>query len=768
MKKPSKRSVLESLTAKRLLGLCRQLGLELGDRRKRTLINALVRSRRAGLAEILAGLSLQELKTIARGRALEERGRAKAELIARILAGPRPAGARESVTPAPAGRAGPDEAAEALAEGSLLDYISGEAIRDTPKERVRQRIARALLHEYGVAISDMEASFPVPVDGRRRRVDIAVFAPGAPHTLEHLTRVVLCEREPRPSKKGATKIRDHEHARKEVALLRALMGAARGCRLGLWTNGLELFFFAKRELAGERVRYEPIGDWPAVGDPAARELDARARMRRADPDMLRVTFRRCHNFIHGNEGMPREAAFWQLLYLIFAKVHDERSAGPARRFWAGPTEQFTPAGRAAIRARVLPLFDEVKARHANIFRGEERLSLSDRALGFMVSELAKYDLARTEVDAKGAAYQEIVGSNLRGDKGQFFTPRSVISMAINMLDPKPGERFMDPACGTGGFLVAAIDHLDARYCRARGIDRSRKTAAQRREVLALQRAFAAERLFGADFDPYLVKAAQMNVHLASDADPQVFHVNSLELPEGTLDDVAAARAAVPTGSVDVIATNPPFGARIPVTDPQILGRYELGRAWREVAPGAFEMRAALQGSVAPEVLFIERVVQLLKPGGRAALVLPNGLLSNPSDAYIRAWLMRHAKILASVELPMETFIPEANVNILTSTLLIQRRAQARARPSGGEERVFFAVAERIGYDRRGLPLYRRSPEGKILFTRERERERVRVGGELVERELVRMRPTLDDDLPRIVRAWREFVEPGRARAGGGA
>ena len=681
MKKPSKRSVLATLTVKRLRERCRALELELGaGARKPALLDAIVRSRRARLAELLSGLSLKELKAIARVHELDAGGRTKAELVARILAAARPLAPRGRASEALTGEPVEDDGIS-LAEGSLLDYISGEAIKDTPKERVRQRIARALLHEYGVVLSDMEASFPVPVGGRRKRADIAVFAPGSAHTIENLTRVVLCEREPRPSKKGATKIRDHEHARKEVALLHALMGAASGCRLGLWTNGLELFFFAKRELAGregERVEYEPIGDWPAVGDAAGRERSPSARMRRADPDMLRVTFRRCHNFIHGNEGMPREAAFWQFLYLIFAKIHDERSAGPKRRFWAAPAEQFTPAGRAAIRARVLPLFDEVKARYANIFRGEERLSLSERALAFMVSELAKYDLSRTEVDAKGAAYQEIVGSNLRGDKGQFFTPRSVISMAVNMLDPKPGERFMDPACGTGGFLVAAIDHVDAQYCRARGLERSRKTAAQRREVLALQRAFAAERLFGADFDPYLVKAAQMNVHLASDADPQVFHVNSLELPDGRLDDVPAARAAVPMGSVDVIATNPPFGARIPVTDPQILRRYELGRAWRERGPGEFVMRAALQGSVAPEVLFIERVVQLLKPGGRAALVLPNGLLSNPSDAYIRSWLMRRARILASVELPMETFIPEANVNILTSVLFIQKRARQAA------------------------------------------------------------------------------------------
>ena len=134
--------------------------------------------------------------------------------------------------------------------------------------------------------------------------------------------------------------------------------------------------------------------------------------------MLRIAFRRCHNFIHGNEGMPKDQAFWQFLYLIFAKMHDEKQGAEQRRFWAGPGEQFDPDGRVNIRARITPLFDEVKQEFSNIFRGNEEIELSDRALAFMVSELAKYELGRTDVDAKGAAYQEIVGTNLRGDRGQ--------------------------------------------------------------------------------------------------------------------------------------------------------------------------------------------------------------------------------------------------------------------------------------------------------------------------------------------------------------
>ena len=171
---------------------------------------------------------------------------------------------------------------------------------------------------------------------------------------------------------------------------------------------------------------------------------SRARARRADPEMLRIAFRRCHNFIHGNEGMPKDAAFWQFLYLIFCKMHDERTRRDRRRFWAGPEEQFSDAGRKAIRKRIDPLFGEVKQEYKAIFSGGEEISLSDRALAFMISELSKYEFSRIDVDAKGAAYQEIVGTNLRGDRGQYFTPRGAIRLVVEILDPKEEERLLDP------------------------------------------------------------------------------------------------------------------------------------------------------------------------------------------------------------------------------------------------------------------------------------------------------------------------------------
>lgn len=142
-------------------------------------------------------------------------------------------------------------------------------------------------------------------------------------------------------------------------------------------------------------------------------------------------------------------------------MHDEKVNRP-RQFWAGPTEQFSAEGQKSIRARIEPLFKQVKKEYKQfgVFDGSEQLKLSDRALAFMVSELFKYDFGRTEMDVKGAAYQEIFGNNLRGDKGQFFTPRSAIDLMVEIIAPQENETVLDPSCGTGGFLVSTLKHIE--------------------------------------------------------------------------------------------------------------------------------------------------------------------------------------------------------------------------------------------------------------------------------------------------------------------
>lgn len=668
---------------------------------------------------------------------------------------------------------GADDAGESadtpdIEEGKIFDYITGGPLKDTDKEQVRQRIARAIIHEYGIAAEDMEPDFKVKVQGKTRKLDIAIFSPGMPHTTEHLYRAVAVDKEPKLGTKGAYRMRDPEEAQKDFEVLHQVMAEVESCKYGLWTNGLDQFYFLK-EITRFDTKFKPIGDWP-MGDESigTREVASLAKMRRADPAMLRIAFRRCHNYIHGNEGMPKDAAFWQFLYLIFCKMHDEKRIGEHRSFWAGPYEPFDAAGQKEIRRRIEPLFESVKRAYPDLFKGNEEITLSDRALAFIVSELSRYDFARTDVDAKGAAYQEIVGTNLRGDRGQYFTPRGAIRLVVQMLAPKEGERVLDTSCGTGGFLVEILNYLNKVFHEEKHVKAGDENTEEFISIRDRLAAFASKNLFGADFDPFLVRAAQMNVMMAGNGLGHLFHMNSLEFPVGHLPGVKPANEAIPLGSIDVVATNPPFGSDIPVTERSILEQYELARRWERQGDN-FVMTPAIKPAVAPEVLFIERCVQWLKPGGRMGIVLPDGVLGNPGDEYIRYWILRHCWVLASIDLPVECFIVEANVNILTSLLFLKKKPksviQAEDLGKKVDYPVFMAVADKVGFDRRGNTLWKRQPDGEEIIVERSYEEKVRIGGNLQIRTLNRKERILDDDLPLIADAYAEFrakhPEPGK-------
>jgi type I restriction enzyme M protein len=358
---------------------------------------------------------------------------------------------------------------------------------------------------------------------------------------------------------------------------------------------------------------------------------------------------------------------------------------------------------------------------------------------------------------------------LRGDRGQYFTPRGAIKLVVSMLAPQPSERVLDPACGTGGFLTATLAHFAHRFQKEKGIEPGAEST---QEFLSIQERlaeFVKKNLFGADFDPFLVRAAQMNAVMASNAEAHLFNINSLEFPAGHLPGLTEAEKFAKLGTMDVVMTNPPFGSEIPITDPNILRNFDLAHIWERTDDGGFRNTGRLQGSVAPEVLFIERCIDWLKPGGRMGIVLPDGILGNPGDEYIRWWILRHTWVLASIDLPVEVFIVEANVNILTSLLFLKRKTEEELKAgdlgSAKDYSVFMAVAEKVGFDRRGNTLYKRSPDGEEILEDVEEVERIRVNGHFVERRLRRKKKVLDDDLPLIADAYREFraknKEPGR-------
>ena len=349
--------------------------------------------------------------------------------------------------------AGIDVAASAaslvsIPEGKVVDFITGRLLNDTPEEYVRQNVAMSLVLEYGYDRSQIEVEFRIRVGALGKRVDLAIFPEAAPHVQENIAVIV-------ETKKQGTK-RD---AKKDgVDQMKSYMASCLNAAYGMWTNGDHRACCVKSADRGQQTFLDSI-DIPTHGRKSA-EAPTRDVLRPATGDNLLFAFRRCHNYIAGNQGLQKPEAFWELLKLIFCKIEDERAAGDTLHFYVSQRERISMSSQAKVKARLQNLFErEVIRRYPTIFATNDRLEMNPAVLTYVVSELQQYSLLDSPVDVKGVAYEEVVGSNLRGDRGEFFTPRNACRMAVKMLNPGLNERILDPACGTGGFLITAMNHV---------------------------------------------------------------------------------------------------------------------------------------------------------------------------------------------------------------------------------------------------------------------------------------------------------------------
>lgn len=392
-----------------------------------------------------------------------------------------------------------------------------------------------------------------------------------------------------------------------------------------------------------------------------------------------------------------------------------------------------------MQKRIAAIFDRVKKKHSRIFAANDEIELKPRSLAYIVSELQKYSLLNTHVDIKGKAYEELVGANLRGDRGEFFTPRNVMHMVVEMLSPTVDEKVLDSSCGTGGFLVVAmnavIQHLERDLVAEWGRPRTEWSDDEKRVFQHRIGEIAASNFFGFDINPDLVKATKMNMVMNNDGSGNVLQTDSLLPPhawEATFRNRLASalgvnastiRNAQSIGFFDVIVTNPPFGSKIPVKDAHILEQFDLGHIWeRDKADrNRWVMTSRLQGSVPPEQLFVERCLQLLKPGGRMGIVLPDSILSSPGLGYIRQWLIERTQVLASVDLNEDTFQPRNGT--FTSVLFVRKKTTSELASQNTTRQmrdypIFMAIVDRVGHDKRGNPIFRRDTQGNEILVPE--------------------------------------------------
>ena len=645
----------------------------------------------------------------------------------------------------------------------FIDILTGNKESVSPKKLLVQKVLRQLIESYGFDRDDLEVNYNPQITGHgRKRIDIAIFRPGAEHTNENLQRIIICKMQ-----KKRDKLRSIVEADSDLRELKEFLELIPSATLGMWTNGQEEFLFQV-----ERTRFEvlpkPLGVWPVPGE-ATSDLDKTGGVIQvaADVEGLEDALLRAHRFINRNLGLDHKDTFKQLALLMFAKISDETRPTAERKFWLKGDEPFTEAGQQAIQQRINESITTAKAWLPNLLTRGWDLTLEPHEMARVVMELARYSLRETQPRYRTGAFRAVARSVMDGREGRYPTPLNVAEMAVQMLDPKPGERIMDCSSGTGTFLAMTATHIFKQHLAVLGTTPDEATNEQILRAQNETAAWAASNALGCDIDPFLAVTSRMNLLFTTGNPGRVFRIDARTFPDGDLDGIDAARPAMPLASMDVVLLNPWFSTQDTVSDSSILERYDLGRNWERDEDGGYRNTGNLNtGGVPPEVLFLERALQWVKPGtGRAGILLPDGLLGNPGDEYVRWWILRHCEVLASVDLPVEPFkvtVKEYGLTpALPSLLVLRRRSQEELlNPEHAEYKVFMAVVDRAGVDARGNLLFQRAPDGEELVFDEEVIERVREGGKVEIRRTTRRNRRIHDELPVVAAKYKKFCATG--------
>ena len=559
-------------------------------------------------------------------------------------------------------------------KGYIKDFITNTWVKATPEEiEAVQIFVKQLVEDYTYPKEHIRTrpQYRVkqrPSGGKDFPVDIAVFSSNN-HTFDNEYILVECKKKNR--KDGKKQLEDYLHFSKAY--------------LGVWFNGEERLFLRKIEKQG-KIFFEEIPNIPQYGQ----RVEDIGKFRRKDlrpTHNLKATFKAIRNHLAANTvGATRdEVLAQQLINLIFCKIYDERFTEPNDivTFRAGVDE--IPND---IKDRILDLFEKVKRKYREVLDENDNINLDANSVSYVVGELQNYCLIEAERDVIADAFETFIGHALKGGQGQFFTPRNVIKMMVEILDPDDEDLIIDPACGSGGFLIEALRHVWKKLnAEGEKYHWSKSNLQEEKMEVALNR------IRGIDKDYFLAKVSKAYMAIIGDGKSGIVCEDSLENSQNWNEKT---RIKIDLNKFSVLLTNPPFGSKIPVRGEEKLKQFDLGHKWKQDKKTGEWEKGKLKDKEAPQILFIERCLQLLKDGGRMAIVLPDGIYGNNQLGYIRKWLLERVRITAIIDVPTETFMP--NTPTKTTIMILQKLPKNKI---PNDYPIFMAVAETCGHDRRG-------------------------------------------------------------------
>jgi type I restriction enzyme M protein len=601
----------------------------------------------------------------------------------------------------------------------VVCIVRNKEILLKPEEVVRQLYLMKLIKEYGYPKKRISLEHPISFGREIKSADIVIFDKDRP-TVEY----IIVETKKPKLLDGKNQLRSYTNAT--------------GAPIAVWTNGGQISHYNRKD----PNYFEDITDIPKSDQTLEDILKERFTLKDLiikdkipnEGKSLKTIIQEMEDEVLANAGVD---VFEEVFKLIFTKLYDELQSRKDKmriEFYLeeklskdekGDYEKvksalenlddsnfrvmgFRNTGQSEIelKRKIQKLLDEAIAKWPGVFDESSKIQLSPSHLSICVSSLQDIKLFNSNLQIIDEAFEYLVNKSSKGEKGQYFTPRHVIDMCVKMLNPKPGEYMVDTAAGSCGFPVHTIFQITGHLFQNTDISEEEKG-----NVL---------KVFGIDFDEKVVRVARTLNLIAGDGNTNVLHLNNLDYDRWgetinsrewlevygaglkRLEVLRKDENSYKEFNFDILMANPPFAGDI--KESRIIHKYDLG----------YNEKNKPKSKVGRDILFIERNLNFLKPGGRMAIVLPQGRFNNTSDKYIREFITQKARILAVVGLHINTFKPHAGTK--TSVLFVQKwndnPKNGPLCPKKDDYPIFFAVSEKSGKDNSGEYIFLKNGTGQ--------------------------------------------------------
>ena len=570
--------------------------------------------------------------------------------------------------------------------------VRKKEIKLNPEEIVRQLLIDKLIGDYNYPTSRMQLEYPVYFGREVKRADIVIMdedRPTVPYIIVEVKKPKL--------KDGKEQLKSYCNST--------------GAPIAVWSNGEQIAYYNRKD----PNYFEDIRDIPKATQTLMDVISERWTIEdlkandvlQKDKISLKEKIKALEDEVLANAGVD---VFEECFKLIFAKLYDEFMGGQDKNRYL----EFTNAGRTEFKLKeaIQELFDKANKKWKGVFEENTRIMLSPSHLSICVASLQNVKLFNSNLEVVDDAFEYLMSKSSKGEKGQFFTPRYVIEMCVRMMNPHKDEKMIDTACGSSGFPVHTIFNVWDKMAAEEGRPKGELFSLDQKPYAYTE--YVKDNIFAIDFDEKAVRVARTLNLIAGDGHTNVLHLNTLDYDrwdetakqedwlrtysEGfyRLQDLRANKKSYQDFGFDIVMANPPFAGDIKET--RILNHYELGK----------NEKGKMQNKVGRDVLFIERNLDFLKPGGRMAIVLPQGRFNNSSDKYIREFIAARCRILAVVGLHGNTFKPHTGTK--TSVLFVQKWDDELC-PRKDDYNIFFATQQKPGKDNSGDKIYVKQTDG---------------------------------------------------------